>query len=56
MHPEGTRNRMTSSKRINPAVLQHLKEALGLAYWYKKDLRAFLSTALPDFGLISKLD
>lgn len=45
-----------STKRIKPAVLQHLKEALVLAYWYKKDLRAFLSTALPDFGLISKLD
>ena len=46
----------SSSKRINPAIFQPLKEALALAFWYKKDLRAFLSTALPDFGLISQLD
>lgn len=44
------------SKRINPAVLQPLKEALTLAFWYKKDLRAFLSTCLPDLGLVSQLD
>jgi hypothetical protein len=46
----------TSTKRINPAIFQPLKEALSLAFWYKKDLRAFLSTALPDFGLIPQLD
>ena len=45
-----------SQKRINPAILQPLKEALTLAFWYKKDLRAFLSTCLPDLGLISQLD
>jgi hypothetical protein len=45
-----------TSKRINPAVLQPLKEALTLAFWYKKDLRAFVSTCLPDLGLIAQLD
>ncbi|HEV2412391.1 MAG TPA: hypothetical protein VGS28_01135 [Candidatus Saccharimonadales bacterium] len=47
---------MTHAKYINPAIFLPLKEALSLAFWYKKDLRAFLSTVLPDFGLISQLD
>src|ERR1700733_12475417 len=43
-------------RRVNVAILQPLKEALTLAFWYKKDLRAFLSTALPDVGLVAHLD
>jgi hypothetical protein len=41
---------------VNAAILAPLKEALSLAFWYKRDLRAFLSTALPDLGLVSQLD
>jgi len=27
-----------------------------MAFWYKRDLRAFLSTALTELALISQLD
>ncbi len=48
---------MTSStKRVSPAILQPLKEALTLAYWYKPDLRAFLVSSLGDRQLIAQLD
>ena len=47
---------MVNNKRVNVSILQPLKEALSLAFWYKKDLRAFLSVALPDVGLVSHLD
>ncbi len=47
---------MASTKRVNAAIVAPLTEALSLAFWYKKDLRAFLSTALPDVGLVSHLD
>lgn len=45
-----------SGKRISPAVLQPLKEALTLAFWYKRDLRAFLSTSLGNRDLVAQLD
>jgi hypothetical protein len=44
------------SRRINPAVLHPLKEALALAFWYKKDLRAFLVSCLGRGGLVAHLD
>jgi hypothetical protein len=44
------------SKKINAAILHPLKEALTLAFWYRRDLRAFLNTVLPDVGLVSHLD
>ena len=44
------------AKKINPATIQSLTEALSFAYWYKNDLRAFLITALPDNNLIPQLD
>ena len=48
---------MTSNaKRVNASILQPLKEALSLSFWYKKDLRAFLSVVLPDVGLVCHLD
>lgn len=47
---------MVSTKRVSAAIVAPLTEALSLAFWYKKDLRAFLSTALPDLGLVSHLD
>lgn len=43
-------------KRISAAVLQPLKEALASAYWYKRDLRAFLATSLDDRALVAGLD
>ena len=45
-----------SSKRVNPAVLHPLKEALRLTFWYKDDLRAFLNACLGDRGLVARLD
>lgn len=47
---------MSSSQRINPAVLHPLKEALRLTYWYKDDLRAFLNASLGDRTLVARLD
>jgi hypothetical protein len=44
------------SKRISPAVLHPLKEALILAFWYKQDLRAFLSSCLGRDGIVAHLD
>lgn len=43
-------------KKVNPAAIHALNEALSLVFWYKKDLRTFLSTALPDNPLVSQLD
>jgi hypothetical protein len=45
-----------ASKRVAPAVLQPLKEALTLAFWYKPDLRAFLQSVLGNRQLIAQLD
>jgi hypothetical protein len=47
---------MSSTKRVSPAVLQPLKEALTLAFWYKPDLRAFLTSALGNRALVAELD
>ncbi len=45
------------TKRVNPAAIHALKEALSVVYWYKPDLRAFLSSCLGDHsGLVSQLD
>ena len=44
------------SKKINPAALHTLNEALSLAFWYKPDLRAFLSATLPNNSLVPQLD
>ena len=43
-------------KRINPAVLPPLKDALTLAFWYKEDLRAFVAACLPDSPTATHLD
>lgn len=45
-----------TSKRISPAVLHPLKEALVLAFWYKQDLRAFLTSCLGRGELVAHLD
>jgi multidrug resistance efflux pump len=43
-------------RRINPAALHALKEALILAFWYKKDPRGFLTACLGRGELIAHLD
>jgi hypothetical protein len=45
-----------TSRRVNPAVLHPLKEALVLAFWYKNDLRAFLASCLGRGELVAHLD
>lgn len=47
---------MVTTRRINPAALHALKEALVLAFWYKKDLRAFLTSCLGRGELVAHLD
>lgn len=47
---------MVTTRRINPAALHALKEALVLAFWYKKDLRGFLTSCLGRGELIAHLD
>jgi hypothetical protein len=46
----------TGAQRVSASVLQPLKEALSLTFWYKKDLRGFLGVVLPDIGLVGHLD
>ena len=44
------------SKRLSPAAIQALKEALSCIYWYKRDLHSFLRNSIHDRDLISSLD
>src|SRR5437016_3076455 len=44
------------NKKIAPAALNALKEALSRVYWYKSDLRSFLTHCLSDASLISRLN
>ncbi|MGH2560413.1 MAG: restriction endonuclease [Thermomicrobiales bacterium] len=44
------------AKRINPAALYALTTALSRAFWYKKDLRAFLHASISDRALVADLD
>ncbi len=43
-------------KKISAAAIQSLKEALSLVYWYKSELRSFLSQSLSDPGVLSRLN
>ena len=43
-------------KRLSPAAIQALKEALSSIYWYKSDLRSFLQNSTGDRRLISSLN
>ena len=43
-------------KRISPAAINALKEALSTAYWFKSDLKRFLITALGPGFVVNKLD
>ncbi len=50
------RSTETMQKTIAPAAIQALKEALTLAYWYKSELRSFLSQCISDPGVLSRLN
>ena len=43
-------------KQITPVAIQALKDALTLAYWYKRDLRSFLYQCLPCLAVLSSLN
>ncbi len=43
-------------KRIAPAALNALKEALASVYWYKSDLRSFLTQCLTDPSILARLN
>jgi hypothetical protein len=43
-------------KLIAPAAVVALKEALTDIYWYKKDLRSFLTQTISHTGIITRLD
>jgi hypothetical protein len=45
-----------STKRLSPAAIIALKEALCSIYWYKHDLRSFLSNCTGNPALIGALD
>lgn len=43
-------------KKISAAAIQSLKEALTLVYWYRAELRSFLSQSLSDPAVLSRLN
>jgi hypothetical protein len=43
-------------KKIAPAAILALKEALASVYWYKSDLRSFLLHTLSDASLLARLN
>jgi hypothetical protein len=43
-------------KRLSPAAVVALKEALGVLYWYKNDLRSFLHQCLSNPATLSLVD
>lgn len=43
-------------KKISPAALNSLKDALTLVYWYKRELRSFLANCLTDDAILARLD
>lgn len=44
------------TKRLTPAAVVALKDALCSIYWYKADLRAFLQQCLPGHSLVPSLN
>jgi len=43
-------------KQVAPSIIKPLVDALSAAYWYKKDLREFLLSALPNNAEVRSLD
>lgn len=44
------------AKRLSPAAIVALKEALCAVYWYKADLRSFLQQCLDDTRMLASLN
>jgi len=44
------------TKRLSPAAIIALKEALCAAYWYKADLRSFLQQCLSNLAVLATLN
>src|SRR5579863_7206987 len=44
------------AKRLSPAAMVALKEALCAVYWYKADLRSFLQQCLSNPHVLGTLD
>lgn len=47
---------MVTAKRIAPAAINALIEALTNIYWYKSGLRSFVMNTISDTNLLAKLD
>ena len=47
---------MTTSKKLNPAAIIALKEALTHIYWYKNDLRSFRVNTLSNPSILSTVN
>src|SRR2546425_9784912 len=43
-------------KKISSSAVNALKEALSAIYWYKSDLRSFLTHSLSDPSLLARLN
>lgn len=47
---------MSDAKKLNPAAIIALKEALSQIYWYKKDLRSFLTNTLENSSILANIN
>jgi hypothetical protein len=47
---------MSDTKKLNPAAIIALKEALAQIYWYKKDLRSFLINTLENSSILANIN
>lgn len=47
---------MSDTKKLNPAAIIALKEALSQIYWYKKDLRSFLINTLENSSILANIN
>ena len=43
-------------KKVSPAALIALKEALAAIYWYKKDLRSFITYTIKNTAIVATID
>jgi hypothetical protein len=46
----------TSAKRLSYAALDALREAMALAWWYKRDLERFVRTCVPHPEVLARID
>jgi hypothetical protein len=46
----------TQMKKVSPAAINALKEALTCIYWYKSDLRSFLLNTISDPAILSRVN